>query len=733
MSDKHIILDPTGLYNIPPAYIAITTEVEWIKFLGVSNARCWVRGERLCQWAELWLQSWNRLEEIREIKQHPRDKLVRLFTPLPLPHDWSDQQLLILVTELDAYPQDDPIAYFLTDKVTESDGQQIWLAEPSVLHLAAWLAIPVPEEYQLLESVWQQRFQEHELASFYQTEDKLLLLRQWLGIAEPVFDDLGKYPLPVPQVLSKEFDHYWEEIIYRTEGKVMDTLNPPQQVGMERIANCVYKLSLQRPNWINQVRESRVMPYLNHQQRQELSLNQPPPQPPPLALDAAPEQALIWVTKDYLPFRRWEVIKQSSSAPKISNQVADSFVLWILAHYPQMQSESVKNSYLNYSVASQVQNLCQGNPVLWVVVDGLGWLDHLELLSLLTNDGQLSIETAITPRFSILPTKTEYAKWSLYAQLLPSDSAWVANAGQAFVKIGMGKRYTDEQDEKLYKALRKKTHRLYCWDTQMLDSVYQQQKDWQSFYQLDRPHSLQGIAKRIDYCLQQYPDADALRIVIAGDHGQIMGTGEKITHCPPECQPQGRMAIGKTDDPRFVVLASDRYGLPHDVSVVKGSGILSSLSYKNKKKISNYHGGLFPEEVVVGVSVLRKSSPRLPVRVYCRGEGKPKQAAELEIIIDNFNSVPLTQLYLYIHELPDFQSGKLLKREIPANQRHSFYVRISQVPELPPSHKGNKLLLSGELSFRFSYAEFTTVALVSESHIIVKQIFNSGLDIDDFF
>ena len=270
MSDKHIILDPTGLYNIPPAYIAITTEVEWIKFLGVSNARCWVRGERLCQWAELWLQSWNRLEEIREIKQHPRDKLVRLFTPLPLPHDWSDQQLLILVTELDAYPQDDPIAYFLTDKVTESDGQQIWLAEPSVLHLAAWLAIPVPEEYQLLESVWQQRFQEHELASFYQTEDKLLLLRQWLGIAEPVFDDLGKYPLPVPQVLSKEFDHYWEEIIYRTEGKVMDTLNPPQQVGMERIANCVYKLSLQRPNWINQVRESRVMPYLNHQQRQEL-------------------------------------------------------------------------------------------------------------------------------------------------------------------------------------------------------------------------------------------------------------------------------------------------------------------------------------------------------------------------------------------------------------------------------------------------------------------------------
>ncbi len=73
------------------------------------------------------------------------------------------------------------------------------------------------------------------------------------------------------------------------------------------------------------------------------------------------------------------------------------------------------------------------------------------------------------------------------------------------------------------------------------------------------------------------------------------------------------MALGKTDDPRFAVLESDRYGLPHDISIVRGSGSLGSFSYTSNKEIIGSHGGLFPEEVVVGVSVLRKAVQRCPV------------------------------------------------------------------------------------------------------------------------
>ncbi|BAY31212.1 hypothetical protein NIES2107_30710 [Nostoc carneum NIES-2107] len=729
MSDQHIILDPTGLYDIPSGYKPITTEVEWIQFFGVSNTPCWVKGERLCKWAETWLIAWNRREEIAEIKQHPRYKLTKLFDTVTLPNEWTDEQLLIFANKLDFYAQDNPIAHFLAENIPNINGQ-IWFTEPSISHLATWLAILVPQEYKPFEQVWQQQFKEHELATYYQTEDKLLLLRRWLGIAEPVVNDIGKYPLQIPDSLTQEFDRYWEQLISRTEGKILDTL-PTNQVGMERIANCAAKIFGNRPHWMNRVREAKVTPYLSYQQQQELSLNKRPPEPQLLTLDATPQQALDWVTKEYLPFRRWEVIKQPASTTKKSESLATSFVEWILQHYPQMQVESVENSYLNYSVASKVQNLCRESPILWVVVDGLGWLDHLELLSLLTNNYKLAVETAIEPRFSILPTKTEYAKWSLYAQLLPNDAAWVADAGKAFVKMGMGNRYTDGQVDRLYSALRKKAHQLYCWDTDEFDSLCHNQKDWQSFYELDRPHTLEGIAKKIDYCVQQYPNPEELRIAIASDHGQIMGTCEKITHCPPGLKPEGRMAIGKTDDSRFVVLESDRYSLPHDISIVKGSASFSSFSYTNDKKIIGSHGGLFPEEVVIGVSILRKSIQRLPVVVSCFGEGKAKQSGELKITINNPNSVPLTNLCLYIQELPTFQQGKLLEQEILAYQDCKLTVIIPEVPELPPN-QGNELFISGELTFQFANTETASAAIDPKSKIVIKQIFTSGFDIDEF-
>ncbi len=728
--DKPIVLDPTGLYDIPPDYISITTEVEWMRSFGISTSSYWIKGERLCDWAEAWLRVWNKTEAIAEIKQHPRNKLAALFHPVPLPEEWTNEQLLTLATRLNFYPQDNPIAHLLADI---TDDHQIWLAQPSIQNLAAWLAIQVPQEYRILERVWQHQFNEHNLATYYQNEDKLLLLRRWLRIAEPVITELDKYPLPVPDFLTAEFDQYWEQQLYRTEAKVIEDLVPSNQPGMERIADQAYKVLSNRPNWVTKVRETKVAAYLSHQQKVDLGDRQPPPQPQSLALDASPEQALTWATESYLPFRRWEiVINQPPSEQRISDRLADSFVEWMLEHYPRLKIDSVDHSNLNYSVASLVRNLCQEGPVLWVVVDGLGWLDHLELLSFLTKNHKLAVVTSIQPRFSILPTKTEYAKWSLYAQLPPGPPHWVDDMIKGFSMMGIGKRYTDKQVDKLYRDLSTKKHKLYCWDTVRLDSLYHNQKDWQNLYQIQRPRTLKDIAEDINYCLQQYPDPDKLRLVIASDHGQILGTSEQITHCPQGLDPKGRMAIGTTDDRRFVVLERDRYGLPHDISVVRGSASLGSFSYTANKHTIGSHGGLFPEEVVVGVSVLGKLVQRVKVLISCRGEGKPREPGELEIIIDNPNSVPLTDLCLYINELP-LNTGKPLEQIVPANNNISFKVPIHNWPELPPTYEGNRLPLSGELTFRFANAEAGSVALDSESAIVVNQIFSSGFDINEFF
>ena len=206
---------------------------------------------------------------------------------------------MILVTKLDSYPPDNPIAHFLADNITEINGQ-IWFAEPSISHFAAWLAILVPQDYKSLERVWQQQFKEHELATYYQTEDKLLLLRRWLGINRTSFERHRQVSLPSSRLTHRRFDRYWEQLISRTEGKVLDSLKPTNQVGMERIANCAYKVFSNRPNWINRTREAKVTPYLSYQQKQKLSFNQPPPQP--LALDATPQEALPGRQKITYPF-----------------------------------------------------------------------------------------------------------------------------------------------------------------------------------------------------------------------------------------------------------------------------------------------------------------------------------------------------------------------------------------------------------------------------------------------
>ncbi|MHC0068698.1 methylation-associated defense system protein kinase MAD6 [Nostoc sp. UIC 10890] len=731
--DKPIVLDPTGKYEIPLGYIGITTEVEWMESFGITNSPYWVRGKRLCDWAQEWLKAWNKLDAIAEIKQDPRLRLQETFGSLPLPSEWTENQQLAVATKLDFYPQDNPIAHLLAD-ITETD-KQIWLGEPSIENLAAWLAIQVPPEYRPLERVWQNQFLEHNLGIYYQTSDKLKLLRRWLGIAEPAITELPKYPLAIPNCLTQEFDRYWEQQLYRSDGQILENLILSEQVGCERIATVAYNVLENRPNLLNKVREKKIAAYLSHQQRETLSNKQPPPIPEPLDIQATPQEALRWVTESYLPFRRWEIaIHQPISAQNISDHLADSFVAWILHHYPQMKENDVKNSQLNYSVASIVQNLCQTSPVLWVVIDGLGWLDHLELLSFLTQNQQLAIETYIQPRFSILPTTTAYAKWSLYTQLLPNDSAWVKNAEKALPKMEIGKRYTDSDKAKLRQDLKKGKHKLYCWDTQQFDELHQTERDWQHWYKVKRPHTLEGIAREIQSFVAEYSYPEQLQVIVTSDRGQILGVCEQITY-PDNIEAQGRIVIEKIDDPRFVVLESDRYGLPHDISIVKGAATLSSFSYSQNRKTFGSHGGLFPEEVVIGVSILRKSVQRRPVLVYCRGEGEVGKIGKLEITIDNPNSVPLMDVCIRIHELSNLNYGIPLETIIPTNDKLTLTINIPKVPELPPGYEGDILSLSGELNFRFPSCEIMSTSLAADSTFRVEQIFISGIagfNIDEF-
>ncbi|NJK99758.1 MAG: protein kinase [Spirulinaceae cyanobacterium SM2_1_0] len=726
--DRPIVLDPSGVYPIPSGYIAIRSEVEFLEKFDRSNSPYWIAGQRPCEWAAAWLHARKRSDF--ETLEAPRAAIADDLGDDLIPDTWNDEQILALASALARYP-DRPVARLLAD-LSDSD-PALWLAEPSPEQLATWLTLQLPEDARPLEQAWYRQHAHHPLVPYYQPATKLDTLRRWLGIAAPPIPDLGSYPLPVPDCLSQEFDTYWRDRFYRTGFSDLDPLNLAQLPGADRIAAQACQVLLTRPQWITRDRQTKLRAYLSPDQKRDLQRHQAPPQPAPLSPDADPDTALAWATQQYLPYRRWEIaVQQAPMDERQSDRLAESFADWLFQNYPALTHEPVDRSRLNYSVGSLVRDQSQSHPILWVVVDGLGWLDHQELLDHLTQSGQLQLTDDLAPRFSILPTKTEYAKWSLYAQQLPNHSTWTGDVAKGF-DYPKGRRYSDRQVRQLHKDLACKKYAIYCWDTVELDELYHSHNDWQSLDLVKRSHVLEGIVKSIDHCFNQYPEPERLQVIIASDHGQMLGKTPQISP-PPEAQEcKGRMILGCTEAPGFVYLDPQRFGLPHDISVIKGCGYLNAYTYATDRSAIGPHGGLFPEEVVVGVSVLSRQVQRLPVFITVTGTGKPRARGELTVTINNTNPVALSDLALQIEELPAFRTGQPLADRIPAHQSWSTKLSLEQCPELPIGHDSKQLRLSGRLSFCYPGDRPAKTELSAESAITIEQIFSSGIEnLDDF-
>jgi hypothetical protein len=185
-------------------------------------------------------------------------------------------------------------------------------------------------------------------------------------------------------------------------------------------------------------------------------------------------------------------------------------------------------------------------------------------------------------------------------------------------------------------------------------------------------------------------------------------------------------------DERFITLDANRFGLPHDISVLRGGGCIRAFQANQEGTFVGTHGGLFPEEVVVGVSVLRYELSRRPVIVTCTGNGKPRQQGEICMLITNPNDVPLTGICLYVDQLTTARSGQLLDIEAPPSSKITWHGSVSDWPQLPVSNEANELKLTGRITFRFGTAEEGSARLSEDSCIRVDQIFRSEMDIDEF-
>lgn len=86
MTEKTVILDPTGHHSIPPNCTAITTEVEWLQHFYQENKTYWIKGKKLCEWTCEYLRIWNQTQAIIDEKQPPElqsETTPQTTNPLP--------------------------------------------------------------------------------------------------------------------------------------------------------------------------------------------------------------------------------------------------------------------------------------------------------------------------------------------------------------------------------------------------------------------------------------------------------------------------------------------------------------------------------------------------------------------------------------------------------------------------------------------------------------------------
>ena len=729
------VLDPTGLYSPAGDAVSVASERQWLEHVGRTSNACWVSGEWLCRWTREWLRYHDATQLVVDEKRFPRPLLQAYLKNVPIPNEWDDRRVLAWVEKLESYPTEDCIAYFLADLTCSAPG--IWFEPPSIEHLAYFLGLEIPSELQPFLSVWAEGLRgriDEEWVKYYASDERQEVLRSWLGIQSGACPD-EVFPLEVPGNLEAYFDAHWATKLTQTECAVLDSIDVAKQTGIRRIAAVAAGVFASKQSWLTTARFRKLVPFLPSQTAQQLRALIPPDPPMPLSLDASPAAATKWATSEYLPYRKWQTrYEPHGAAAEVAQDAAALFVDWLLNAYPTLKLDPVAHSSLNYSSTTEVMTRSAKSPVLWVVVDGLGWLEHVELLRILCGSGRFSVTNSLTPKIAILPTKTEFAKWSLYSQLLPSHLTWEPDAGKGFQNTADCERYTDapSRRESLAADLKANKRRVYCWDTVRYDSLFHNDTNWRHLVEVAVPNLLATIADEILYFVSQHPEPASVQVVICSDHGQLMGEHEQLDSTPTECEYSGRMAYGSVEDPRFVRLDAEKYGTQRDISVVRGPGCIRPYQVSHSGEAVGVHGGLYPEEVIVGMSVLRLGAHRKPLTVVCSGMGKAQQAGILRVDIVNPNESNVTDGYLYVSEIPSLAGGIPLRLDVAPFGQTTVYADVDQWPESPFGGDSNRLKLTGVLRFRFSSVEDSESQLSAASALEITQMFRSGLDIDEF-
>jgi hypothetical protein len=697
--NPQIFLDESAENEPQEGFVIVQTEIEFLQNDGAD--RIWARGQ-VCDFVRSVYQA--RKIKVKEMPA-PRSRLRSLLGESA---DKISPNLLtrtLEILEREKLANVGELLFHLTH-------DEFWTLPPSLEHAAKFLIVDFDVELlDLAEAqrrVWLNGENDQNLKEIYGRDfkEREVFLQEWL-LDDETRKQFGEFPL---QLSGKHAEYLGEEIGRRLRASGGAALSEfPRTTPNKKIyAQAILEYFSYNKNRLTADYVAHSRSLLSSIERSQLEKLLPKTARVPLDVSADFQGALRWATEEYLPLRA------ENNQCEEADALAASFSDWVLENYPKLTNLDRDTSPINLRTFYTVKRLLQeGYWVLWVVVDGLNYLNHQKLLQLL---GEKSAHLRVaenSPMFAVLPTITEKAKYGLTSGKFPSENSkrdfdpkrnFLANFPDGVYAGSTG-------TAKISDGLKRENPTVCYWNYLNIDDCYHDQTDL-IFIQHEVDAQIQGLAGKINQLVATARDINRVAVVICSDHGQMTNPCRKLEVDLSGKHTHGRTALEdaaqvfshpnsafvKTNDGETVYLNPKNFRLSEPTTLALGSTYFVDLKATAQDGAIGVHGGLYPEEVVVGLAVLMRQPAHKKLTAMIGGNGETGKPGQIILTVDNPNSVVVKPLSLFVENLEIEEHGELLSAKMGAYQNASFEIRLEK---FPAAIDGEEFPINGILHYEF--------------------------------
>jgi hypothetical protein len=696
-----VVLDPAAEYRPVPGYRVVATDMEVLRAYPLRDGHVWAKGERAASVCSRLAEE----DGIEYATLRPcRDWLRELSVPDALtgggiatlqasfgdtrPVDaagaascverWLNEQWPALRGLLDSA---DALAQFLADGVTDEARAALrWLCQRK----------PASARHRLV-------------ARLLDHPDPLAA---WLGLESGgdlrwVDDAAGFLPQALPPGLQDRVARHWRAVLVSSDGFSRAALLLGKDVGalrkvVRREAEAVYdgKPPRERARLEEACRVLFGDDWVIRRAAQQSGWPRLDPQ-------ADVPQMLEWF-RTYREKADWG---QPFSEERLA--AARSFQDWFLdrERFPRWCAQGERGP-LSFCVNNVIRDEIRTATVLLLLVDGLGYREHGDLLRELTDQAPSLQVTRDQVVLTTLPTITAVCKGSL-----------------------LSGRPQREWRTATYKEMvgtcRRRSTRSYYYDTFAVGTIIEKLTDTQTslvavnYTDLDRAlHDasdagairglIVGKVSELAMYLAEVASAvagqvETFAIIIASDHGQVVGPCRPITPGEEVVKQRLRPVTGQPR-PFEVLLPRDQTLCTEDYYAITDDSAWDA----GTRPVFGCHGGIFPEEVVTRLTAYGFRPPLVSIDLAAQGKGIAGVNGTIGWHVRNLSAVAITVRKVWLAwgdrrvplPPPPHPVGAFMERNFP-DQKVEGWPGPEDAPsarveaEYVPYAKGEALMASG--------------------------------------